>query len=259
MRELWRSRELVVALAERDVRVRYKQAVLGFAWAVFTPIMLTLVFTLVFTKFAHVQTDGLPYPLFVFVGMIPWTLFSGALLVGGMSLVTNVSILNKISCPREIFPLAAVVVAAIDAAILLLVLAILFGIEEFAPKVQTLYAPVVLPALLMFTLGLTLAAAALLVYLRDLRHALPILVQFGLLVTPVAYGISVIAHSRAGVLLYSALNPLAPVIDTLRRTMLLGTQPDWAALGVGTAAAAVALAVGYWLFKRLETGMADIA
>jgi ABC-2 type transport system permease protein/lipopolysaccharide transport system permease protein len=259
LRDLWRSRELVVTLAERDLRVRYNQAFLGFAWALFTPIMLMLIFTLVFTKFAHVDTDGLPYPLFSYVGLIPWTFFSIAVLNGGMSLINNVSLLNKVYCPREVFPLAVIGVAAVDAAVSLVALVALFAIEGFAPKVETLYAPVVLPALFMFTLGATLAVSALLVYLRDLRHVLPLLIQFALLVTPVAYGINVLAQSTAQLLLYSALNPLAPVIDGLRSTVLLGVEPDWTALGVGTASAALVLATGYWLFKRLETGMADIA
>src|SRR5207245_10080028 len=133
----------------------------------------------------------------------------------------------------------------------ILVLGVLFAIEGFAPKVEAYYIPVFLPGLFAFTLGLTLAVSVLLVYLRDLRHVLPLLVQFALFATPVAYGMSVIAHSTAKILLYSALNPLAPVIDGLRRTVLLGTDPDWDALAVGTASSFIVLAVGYWLLKGL--------
>lgn len=259
VRDLWRSRELILTLAERDLRVRYKQAVLGFAWALFTPVMLMLVFTLVFQKFANIHTSGVPYPLFSFMGLIPWTFFSSSVSAGGQSLVLNMPIVNKIYCPREVFPAGAMAVACVDAVVSVGVLGVLFGIEGFAPKVETYYVPVFLPALLAFTLGTTLAASILLVYLRDLRHVLPLLIQFGLFLTPVAYGISVIAHTRAKVLLYSALNPLAPVIDGLRRTVLLGTAPDWSALGVGTASAFLVLGLGYRAFKRLEGGIADIA
>jgi ABC-type polysaccharide/polyol phosphate export permease len=259
LRDLWRARELIVTLAERDLRVRYKQAFLGFAWALFTPVMLMLVFTLVFTKFAKVATGGVPYPLFAFVGLIPWTFFSNSVTGGGQSLVGNLTIVNKIYCPREVFPIGTIVVALVDALMSIVVLVVLFVIEGFAPKVQTLYFPVFLPALFAFTIGITLAISCLLVYMRDLRHALPMLVQLGLFATPVAYGINVLVHSTAGVLLYSALNPLAPVIDGLRRTILLGENPDWTALGVGTASAMLCLAGGFWLFKRLEGGIADIA
>jgi ABC-type polysaccharide/polyol phosphate export permease len=257
--DVWRARELVVTLAERDLRVRYKQAALGFAWALFTPIMLMLIFTFVFTKFANIKTGGVPYALFSFVGLIPWTFFSSSMTGGGMSLVSNMQIVNKIYCPREVFPIGALVVALFDAATSILVLGVLFAIEGFAPKPETYYVPVFLPALFAFTLGLTLAVSVLIVYLRDLRQVLPLLVQFALFATPVAYGASVIAHSTAKILLYSALNPLVPVIDGFRRTVLLGTDPDWDALAVGTVSAFLVLAGGYWLFKRLEAGIADIA
>jgi ABC-2 type transport system permease protein/lipopolysaccharide transport system permease protein len=221
--------------------------------------MLMLAFALVFTKLAKVETGGVPYVLFSFLGLIPWTFFSNSLNGGGMSLVSNMQIVNKIYCPREVFPVGTIVVAAFDAAVSVLVLGILFLIKGFVPKVETLYFPVFLPALFAFTLGLTLATSVLLVYLRDLRHVLPLLVQFALFATPVAYGVNVVADTTKGILIYSALNPLVPVIDGLRRTVLLGTDPDWDALAVGTMSACVWLAFGYWLFKRLEGGIADIA
>jgi len=119
---------------------------------------------------------------------------------------------------------------------------------------------VLVPVLLIFTLAITLATSAVLVYLRDLRHALPLLLQFALFATPVAYGLDAITHnSRAFLLVYSALNPLGPVIDGFRRTLLFGRPPDWPALGIGAASSLVLLAASYKLFKRLETGFADIA
>jgi ABC-type polysaccharide/polyol phosphate export permease len=259
LRDLWRSRELVVTLAERDLRVRYKQAVLGFLWAIFTPVMLMLVFTFVFTRFGQVKTPGVPYALFAYLGLIPWTFFSSSLTGGGMSLVSNMQVVNRVYCPREVFPLGTMVVAAVDTLISCCVLVILFAVTGFAPKTEAIYIPLLLPALFGFTLGLSLATAALLVYLRDLRHALPLLVQVGLFATPVAYGITVFAKTETQLLVYSALNPLAPVIDGLRRTVLYGQNPQWDSLGVGTASALLIAALGYRLFKRLETGIADIA
>jgi len=259
LHELWQFRPLVRALAERDIRIRYKQAALGIAWAIFTPVVLMLAFTLVFTKFGHVQTQGVPYPLFSYIGLIPWSFFSSALLAGGMSLSSNLALLNKLYCPREVFPLGTIVVAGVDAFVSTIVLVALFVIERFTPSWQAVYAPIPLLILVAFTLGVTLAIAATVVYMRDLRIALPLIIQLGLFVTPVAYGITTIASTRAGIIFYSALNPLAPVIDGLRRTVLLGEGLDWASTAAGATTATIVLVFGFMLFKRLETGLADFA
>jgi ABC-type polysaccharide/polyol phosphate export permease len=259
LRELWAARELIRTLAERDLRARYKQTLLGVAWAVVTPLMLMGVFTIVFTRFTNLNSHGAPYVLFAYLGLVPWTFFSTALSAGGMSLVANLSIVNKVCCPREVFPIATLVVALVDAAISTFVLAVIFGITRTAPKAEIVYVPVLLPVLFAFTLGAMLLASSLLVYLRDLRHALPLLIQLGLFVTPVAYGIEVLAHTRSKVLIYSAVNPLAPVIDGLRGAVLFGHAPDWPPLGLAAATSSLVLVAGYWLFKKLETGIADIA
>jgi ABC-2 type transport system permease protein/lipopolysaccharide transport system permease protein len=262
IRELWKFRELVITLTERDLRARYKQAFLGFAWAVVTPLMLMAVFTLLFTKFkvAKIDAEGVPYALFAYLGLIPWTFFSASVGAGGMSLVANLSIVNKVYCPREVFPISSVLVAAIDTFISVFVLGILFAVTGFAPKAAGIYyaAPLLL-VLLVFTLGVTFAASALLVYLRDLRHALPLILQLGLFATPVAYGMKVIAGSSQAQVIYSAVNPLAPVIDGFRRTILFGQQPAWGPLAAAAVTSILLLVVSYLLFKRLETGIADVA
>src|SRR5262249_51539918 len=163
---------------------------LGMAWALLTPIVLMLVFTLVFTKFGKVDTGGAPYALFAYIGIIPWSFFSSSVLSGGMSLFANVALLNKLYCPREVFPLGAIAVAAADAVLSVLVLVALFLIEGYAPTIQALYAPIMLVTLLAFTLGITLAISATVIYMRDLRVALPLVIQFAIFVTPVAYNVS---------------------------------------------------------------------
>ena len=258
-RELWEYKPLIAALAERDIRVRYKQAVLGMGWAVFTPIVMMLAFTLVFTSFGHVATGGVPYPLFSYIALIPWGFFSAAVLSGGMSLMSNLALLNKLYCPREVFPLGAVAVAAVDAVVATLVLAVLFPIEGRAPKIEALYAPLYLLVLVAFTVGVTLAVAATVVYMRDLRVALPLVLQLALFVTPVAYASTAIAKTRSHLVIYTALNPLVAVCDGLRRTTLLGLEPDWTLLIVGGISSLVVLVAGFLLFKRLETGLADFA
>ena len=260
LREVWQFRELALTLAERDLRARYKQALLGFAWAILTPLMLMVAFTFVFTRFAKVDSHGVSYALFAYVGLLPWTFFNSAVSSGGSSIVNNMPVLNKVYSPRELFPLAAIAVAAVDALLSVSVLGVIFLLTHTAPHVEGLYVVVLVPVLLIFTLAITLATSAVLVFLRDLRHALPLLLQFALFATPVAYGLDAITHnSRAFLLVYSALNPLGPVIDGFRRTLLFGRPPDWPALGIGAASSLVLLAASYKLFKRLETGFADIA
>jgi ABC-type polysaccharide/polyol phosphate export permease len=255
--EIWRARGLIRALAERELRVRYKQALLGLSWAVMTPIALTIVFTLFFQRVARVNTGGAPYPLFAYLGLLPWTFFSTSVSQGGQSLVQNVALLNKVYCPREVFPIASVAVAGTDTALSLVALVGLFVVTGFGPRPEAAWVPVLLLVQVAFTLGVVMLISSVTVYLRDLRHALPILLQLGLFATPVAYGIDVIPTSLRPV--YAALNPLAPVIDGYRRSVLLGRTPQLGLLGIGSITAAAALLVGYKVFKRLETGFADVA
>ena len=257
VREVWRARGLVRTLAERDFRVRYKQAFLGLAWTVLTPFALMVVFTLFFQRLAKVDTGGAPYALFAYLGLLPWTFFSTSVSQGGQSLVANSQLVNKVYCPREVFPLASVVVAAVDTAIAMVMLGLLFVVTSFMPKATTVWVPVLLAVQVAFTCGVTLITASAIVFLRDLRHVLPIALQLGLFVTPVAYGMSVVDPSLR--VLYSALNPLAPVIDGYRRTVLLGLPPDWHLLVPGAVTSVVVLALGYLMFKRLEPGFADYA
>jgi ABC-type polysaccharide/polyol phosphate export permease len=259
LKELWRFRELTITLAERDLRVRYKQAVLGIAWAVIGPVVMMVAFSLLLNRFAKVHTGGVPYPLFSYLGLLPWTFFSSSLSNGGLSLVSNNELLNKLYCPREVFPIAAIADAAVDALIATCVLALLFPITGFAPKAEVYYVPLFLIVMVMFTLGVTLAVSAIVVYARDLRLVLPLAIQVGLFVTPVVYGTGSISDSKLFLLAFSALNPLVPVIDGMRDTVLNGIAPNWASLGVGAGCALLYLAGGFMLFKRLETGMADIA
>jgi ABC-type polysaccharide/polyol phosphate export permease len=257
LKEVWQGRELVRTLAERDFRVRYKQAVLGLAWAILTPSAMMVVFTVFFQRVAHVDTGGAPYALFAYLGLLPWTFFSTSVSQGGQTLVLNNQLVSKVYCPREVFPLASVAVAAIDTAIAVTMLGVLFVITGYAPKATTVWVPVLLVVQVAFTFGVTLITSAVLVFFRDLRHALPIILQLGLFATPVAYGLDVVPASLQGV--YSAVNPLAPVIDGYRRTILLGLPPNWELLLPGAVVALALLALGYVVFKRLEPGFADYA
>src|SRR5262249_50077827 len=144
---------------------------LGVAWAVLTPVLLMLAFTFVFTKFTTVDTGGAPYPLFSYLGLLPWTFFASSLSLGSVSLTNNVSLLNKVYCPREVFPLSQIIIAAFDAMIATLVLIVLFPLLGYTPTVEIYYVPLLLLVLLAFVIGVTLATSITLVYMRDLRFA----------------------------------------------------------------------------------------
>ncbi|MGH8773884.1 MAG: ABC transporter permease [Jiangellaceae bacterium] len=258
LRELWAGRDLIVVLAERELRARYKQTKVGFAWALLTPFLLMVVFTVFFKRVADIQTpENIPYPLFTYIALLPWTFFSGSLARGAVSITQNLTLLNKVYCPREVFPLAAIAVAAVDTAIALSILGLLFAIYQFMPQLEIVWLPVLMLVQLTFTIGITLFLSACVVYLRDIRQILPMILQFGLFATPIGYSFDVVPEKYWAA--YSALNPLAPVIDGYRRTVLLGAPPRLGLLAIAAFSGVLMLGIGYLLFKRMETNFADVA
>lgn len=257
LRELFGAGELVRALTERDFRARYKQTKVGFAWALLTPLLLMVAFSLFFKTAADIDTGDIPYPLFSFVALVPWTLFSNSVSTGAVSITQNLSLVNKVYCPREVFPLSSIGIAGVDAFISLFMLALLFVIYGEAPQPESVWVLVLLPIQLAFTIGVTLLLSALVVYLRDVRQILPMALQFALFATPVAYSFDVLDEKWQP--LASAVNPLAPIIDSYRRTVLYGQAPQGDLLAIAAGVSVVWLVAGYLLFKRLETGFADVA
>ncbi len=257
LRELWSAREVTRSLAERDYRARYKQAVLGFAWAVITPLMLMIVFTLVFQRGIKVDTEGAPYPLFTYLGLLPWTFFSTSVSQGVLALVSNVSLLNKVYCPREVFPIAKVMVAGFDMLVAAAVFIVLFVVTGFAPRGTSYWVPLLLAIQLLFTLGVAIFISGVSVYFRDLKHAVPILLQLGLFATPVAYGIGFVPVAVQP--FYVAVNPLAAVIDGYREAVLFGHAPNLQLTVIAGISALVVFVAGFTAFKRMETGIADVA
>lgn len=255
--QLWEYRRIVRTLAERNLRVRYKQSWLGFTWAVLTPIALLVVLTIVFQRGVGVSTGGTPYPLFAFVGLIPWTFFAASITTGGVSVLSDKALLNKARFPREVFPLSSIVVAAVDSAMTMVPLALIFLWFQHPLSWHLVMVLAPLAVLVVATVGATLLVSAWVVYVRDVRLVLPLVVQVGLFATPVAYDISLVPDGLRPA--YALLNPVAPVIDALRRTALLGESPAWSELGLATASGTVLLLVGYAVFKRLDGGFADVA
>ncbi len=257
LHELWRDRHMILSLAEREMRARYKQTFLGIAWAVVTPFLLMIVFTLFFKRAVRVDTDGAAYPLFAYLGLLPWGFFSTGVSQGSISLLANVPLLNKVYCPREVFPLGSIVLAVVDSTISFGALLVLFVIEGTLPKSTAIYAPIYLPILFAFTVGTVLIMSSVMVYLRDLRTTLPLALQLGLFATPIAYSIDSVPERLRT--LYVAVNPLVTIIDGLRRTVLFDEGPNWQYFSISSATSLSVLLLGYWVFKRLEGGIADVA
>jgi ABC-2 type transport system permease protein/lipopolysaccharide transport system permease protein len=258
MKELWFNRHTMWNLGVREVRVLYNQAILGLAWAVLTPVVQMIVFSVFLYGAAglKVNTHGIPYPIFVYTGLLAWGFFSSACTSAGQVLVSN-PLLNKVYAPREVFPLATIGTSAFNSVISTAVLGVLMVMYQVWPQPQTLWAPLLILILTGFTVGVGLILAALTVYLRDLRQALPLLLQVGLFVSSVLVGIDVIPVKWRG--LYVFLDPPAMVIDALRQTVLYGHHPNMNYLGLSSLSTVIVLVGGYVLFKQLETGFADVS
>lgn len=257
MRELWADRVVVRSLAERELKARYSQTVLGFAWALLAPVTLMIVFSVFLRRVTAIDTQGVAYPIFSYVGLLPWTFFQGAVSTGGTSLISNTALLNKVYAPREVFPLASITTRVVDSACATLALFALFAIYTQAPQATSFWAIPLLLILFTFTTAVTLFVSAATVYLRDLRHALPLILQLGLFVSPIAYSVENVPERWRE--LYVGLNPIAAVIDGLRRSVLYGDAPNALYTSIAAGTSVVLLVGAYFAFKQMETGFADVA
>jgi lipopolysaccharide transport system permease protein len=256
-RDIWAYRELFLILAWRDVAVRYKQTVIGVAWAVIRPFMTTVVFTVVFGKIAGLPSVGnVPYPLMVFAGMLPWALFSTILGDASNSLVTNSSLVGKVYFPRLIIPCSSAVVALVDFAISLGILAAIMIWYGFAPDFRILFLPVFVVLAVLTSLGPAFLISALNVKYRDFRFIIPFIIQFGLYVSPVGFSTGIIPSEWH--VIYS-INPMVSVIDGFR-WCLLGGQSYMSVPGLLVSLAVIALLlwVGITYFRRTEKSFADL-
>jgi len=256
-RDLWRYRELFFVLAWRDVAVRYKQTVIGLAWALIQPLATMVVFTVIFGHIANLPTDGdAPYALMVFAGMLPWQLFSTALTGASGSLIGNANLISKVYFPRLIVPTAAVVVSFVDFLISFVILLGLMLWYRFLPSWQLLTLPIFVVMAFLASLGPGLWITALNVKYRDFRYIIPFIVQFGLYVSPVGFSSSVVPEEWR--LLYS-LNPMVGVIDGFRWAILGGeSQIFLSGFVLSWAVIAAFLWVGIRQFRKMEKSFADL-
>jgi lipopolysaccharide transport system permease protein len=254
LRELYDYRELLYVLTARDVKVRYKQTVLGIAWALLQPLANMLLFTLIFGRLAKLPSDGFPYPIFVFAGLLPWTFFANSISSSAESIVGASTLITKVYFPRIIIPLAAVCTALVDFVIAFFILLILMLFYGVGWSFNLLLAPVLMMALGFTALGIGTMLAALNVSYRDFRYLVPFGIQFWMFASPIVYPSSMIPEKWQW--LYH-INPVAGIVGGFR-SVFLGSPLDWSALGTSMLASIVIFLLGVMMFERAERRFADV-
>jgi len=255
LRELWEYRELLYVLTWRDIKVRYKQSALGAAWAVLQPLLTMIVFTIVFGRLANVPSDGIPYPVFMFAALLPWQLFTYALVQSGNSLVANQGLITKVYFPRLAIPVAAVLAGLVDFGVSFVVLLVLMVWYGIVPGVAVLTLPLFLVLAVGAALGIGLWLSALNVQYRDVRHLIPFLTQFWFFITPIAYSSSLLPERWR---IWYALNPMTGVVEGFRWALLGKAGAVGLPMFVSAAVTGVLLISGLWYFRRMERTFADV-
>ncbi len=252
--DLWAYRELLYFLTLRDIKVRYKQTLMGAVWVVIQPLMTMLIFTLIFNKFARLDTKDIPYPLFAYSGLLLWTFFSNAVTSGTHSLINNSHLVTKVYFPRAFIPAAAVGASLVDlgiASLLLVALAIYYGVS---PSWGALLLPLIVSFATVMALGTGMLVSALTVKYRDLRHALPFIMQFWMFASPVIYPTSLVPEQWRWILL---VNPMTGILEGFR-SALTGQAFDWTMIAISAVAATTLLGVAFYVFRGLEDTFADV-
>ena len=253
--ELWRYRELLYFLIWRELKVRYKQAVLGAAWVLLQPIIAVLIFTAIFGHFARIPTEGVPYAVFAFTALIPWTYFASALQRGGMGLVEDSDLVRKVFFPRLIIPLAMVTAPLVDFLLSFVVLLALLAWYGIVPTVNVVFLPVFMVLAVALALAVVLWLGPINVRFRDIKHTLPFLVQVWMYASPVVYPVSMIPERWQA--LYS-LNPMVGVIEGFRWALLGKENPNFQAMLLSGGIVLVILLGGIVYFRRMERFFADV-
>lgn len=254
LNELWEYRELVWMMMMRDVKVRYKQTVLGVAWAVIQPLTTMLIFTLIFGRLAKIPSDGMPYPVFVFSGLIAWSFFSSAVSSGGASMVGAAGMISKVYFPRLVVPIASIGVSVIDFAVSFCILLIIMLVYNIGPSWQVIYFPFFAIGLAVAAIGVSTWLTAITVVYRDFRFVIPFMIQIWMYLTPVIYPVSFIPEKWRW-LIY--MNPILGWVDGIRSS-LLGRPIDWYAVAFSFVFTLALLFFGLRYFERSERRFADV-
>jgi len=256
LHELVEYRELLYFLTWRDIKVRYKQTVLGVAWAVIQPFMTMIVFSLFFGRLAGVPSDGIPYPIFSYAALVPWTFFSNGLTQSSNSLVTSANLITKIYFPRLVIPIASIISGGIDFVLAFIVLIGMMLFYGIVPTANVIWLPFFVLLAFTTSLGVGLWLSAMNVQFRDVRYTVPFLTQFWMFATPIAYPSSLIENDLLRAIY--GINPMAGVVEGFRWALLGTDTAPGATIIISTLAAIVLLVSGAFYFKRVEKSFADV-
>jgi homopolymeric O-antigen transport system permease protein len=254
-KDIWRYRELFYFLAWRDILIRYKQTVVGVAWGVIRPLLAMVILTVVFGRLAKMPSDGVPYPILVFCGLLPWQFFSTALAESGNSLVTNASMISKVYFPRLVVPASSVITSLVDLVISAGLMALMMVVYRYAPGPRVILLPLFVALAFAAALGVGIWISALMVRYRDFRFIVPFIVQFGLYISPVGFSSGVVSEQWR--LLYS-LNPMVGVIDGFRWAILGENNLHWPGFLLSVAVVFIVIASGLHYFRKTEKTFADV-
>jgi lipopolysaccharide transport system permease protein len=255
-RELIQYHELLYLVTLREIKVRYKQTLLGACWAVLQPLSLMLVLTVFLSVFAQAGNDAIPYPLFSYIGLLPWTFFATAVSFAVMSLIGSPHLIKNVYFPREILPIAAVLVALLDFAVASVALVVMLASYQVTINWSALYVIPLLFIQITFTTSVCLLLSAVTAIYRDIRFTVPLALQLGMFVTPILYPVSVVPEAVR--VPYMLVNPMAVVVDGYRRALVGGQAPDLLSLATALLGSAGVLCFAYTYFKRLERSFADV-
>ncbi len=254
LRGLWAYRELLYFLTWRDVKVRYKQTLLGATWAIIQPLFTMIIFSLLFGRLAGIKSDDIPYPMFAYAGLLPWTFFSNAVTASGNSLVGSSTLITKIYFPRIIIPAAAVAAGLVDLVLAFLVLIPLMFYYGVSVTPQLVFLPLLVLVITFLALAIGMWMSALNVKYRDIRYALPFVIQLWMFVSPIIYPASMLGGKLKIVL---AINPLTGIIENFRAS-LLGRPMKWSSLAISAAITFVLFVYSAYSFRRMEKTFADL-
>lgn len=255
LRDLWQYRELIYFLIWRDIKVRYKQTLLGATWAILQPLLTAAIFSLVFGRLAKIPSDGIPYPLFSYTALVPWTFFATGMTQSANSLVNSAHLITKIYFPRLAMPIATVLAGLLDFSLAFVILVVMMLYYQRVPTINVVWLPLFLLLALVTALGVGMWLAALNVQFRDVKYAVPFLSQIWLFATPIAYSSSLLSGPWRAVY---ALNPMVGVVEGFRWALLGAQSSPGPILLVSTITALLVLVTGTFYFRRTEKTFADV-
>jgi len=255
IKEIAHHKEVLWNFTLREIKVKYKQSILGILWAALQPLSMMVIFTVIFSRFIKVPSDGMPYPIFSFAALLPWMFFSNSILSSASSIVGSMNLLNKIYFPREIFPMSSILAAFVDFCIAGCIFFVMLIFYKIPLTLNILYLIPILVLEIGFILAISLFVAAANVYYRDVRYVIPLVIQLWMYASPVIYPISVVPqHLRP----FYMLNPMAFIIDSYRKVLVLGLAPDWPCFAAMAAVVLLLLWLAYNFFKKIEMSFADV-